>query len=117
MGDLADLVMLAQDYTWVMVAGIWITVIIGGKMLDSRVKGNGSDIEELAESHQEVAQEVHTIDLKQDHIVERQEMVMETVGVNEQEIQELQQETARLDAQHDEGTFFRGGSRADPGDD
>lgn len=112
--------MMAQDYTWVMVAGIWITVIVAGRQLATRIEDNGNDIESLHEEHRQVESDLQRVDQKQDHIVSRQEMVLERMGMNEQEIQDLREDTARLDARHEnDDRFYRGGSSGQPdaGDD
>lgn len=117
MSWLLDLIEAAQAHTWVMVFVLWLTVVAGGKLIHGKVQDNGNDIEDLAEDHQKMAQEVHAIDLKQDHIVERQEVVLDKIGVNEQEIQELREEQARLDIKTKIDDAFYRGDGSDSGDD
>jgi len=117
MSWLLDLIEAAQAHTWVMVFVLWLTVVAGGKLIHAKVQDNGSDIEDLAEEHQQMAQEVHSIDMKQDHIVERQEVVLDQIGVNEQEIQELREEQARLDVKTKIDDVFYRGDGSDSGDD
>lgn len=122
MSWLLDLVELAQSHTWVMLLVLWLTVVAGGKVLHSNISTLDEDVGTLAENQDELQDEVQAVDLKQDHIVERQEMVLEQMGMNEQEIQELRERHARMEAQRqqrnqnpDEGSFFRGGSHAADG--
>ena len=113
MSELQGLVEVANAYTGIMVALLWIAVPVGYKLLQSDIEDNGSDIEDLATDHAKVQSDLQRVDQKQDHIVSRQEMVLEQMGMNEQEIQDLQQETARLDERHEQDDqFFRGGSRS-----
>jgi len=94
-----------------MILGMWITAIVGMRYLNTQIQENGSDIEEVADEQQVLESDLQRVDQKQDHIVNRQEMVLERVGMNAQEIQEIQEETARLDERHQaEDTFYRGGS-------
>lgn len=112
MSWLADLVTLVQTHTWVMLLILWLTVVIGGRMIQTSVDELDSDVGTLAENQSDLATEVQAVDMKQDHIVERQEMVLEQMGMNEQEIQELRERHARMEAQREDsrGDFFRGGS-------
>lgn len=116
---LADLVEVANAYTGIMVAFLWLAGGIGFRLLKNEIEDNGSEIETLHEEHAETMQDLQRVDQKQDHIVSRQEMVLERMGMNEQEIQELREDTARLDERHQQGDspFYRGGSnsQADPG--
>lgn len=89
MAGLADLVPLANQYTGIMVAMLWISGGIGWRMLNSRLEDNGDQIDSLAAGQQNLHKKVQRVDLKQDHIQERQEVVMDRVGVNENQIQEL----------------------------
>jgi hypothetical protein len=108
MAGLLDLVQLANNYTGIMVAFLWIAAGIGWKLLQNDIEDNGSDIESLADDHQEVREDLLQVDQKQDHVVQRQEIMLERLGMNEQEIQELREDTARLDAHHEQGDFYRG---------
>lgn len=117
MAGLMDLVELANSYTGIMVAMLWIAVPVGWKMLQSDIQDNGSDIEDLAEDHQRVEGQVNRVDQKQDHIVERQEVVLNRLGASEQEIQDLREQHARLDERQADDTFYRGSRSGTSGDD
>lgn len=100
MPGLGELIEITNQNTGVMVAFLWLAGGIGFRFLQSDIEDNGSDIEDLAETHSDFRQDIHRVDAKQDHIVNRQEMVLERMGMNEQEIQDLREDTARLDAQY-----------------
>jgi len=117
MSGLSGLVDVANQYTGIMVAMLWVAAAIGYRLLDSDIQDNGADIEALAEDHEKVQDDLQRVDQKQDHIVSRQEMMLERMGMNEQEIQELREETARLDERHDSRDDFYRGPPSDPGDD
>jgi len=108
---LSGLVELAQQHTWLMVLLLWLTVLVGGRLIHRDVQENGEDLESLEVDHQNLANQVQVLDLKQDHIVERQEIVMDRVGVNEQEIQDLR---IRHAAEEGDDFFRGGGSDVDP---
>ena len=119
MAGLADLVQLANNYTGIMVALLWIAAGIGWKMLQNDIEeaDNTEEIASLAEDHQRVESQVNRVDQKQDHIVERQAVVLNRLGASEQEIQELREDTARLDERHERNDdFLRGGSQGSGGD-
>jgi chromosome segregation ATPase len=117
MPGLVDLIDLAQQNTWLMVVLLWL----GSGLAYQSITGS---IEDLADQQEEFDQELRTvgeqvtrIDQKQDHVVSRQEMILERMGMNAQEIQELQEETARLDEIYEQGThFYRGSSESNSGD-
>ena len=116
MAGLVDLIDLAQQNTWLMVLLLWLGTGLAYRSITS-------DIDDLAQQHSElesdvdgVGEQVNRVDQKQDHLVSRQEMILERMGMNAQEIQELQEETARLDEKHQQGEFYRGSS-SDTGDD
>lgn len=114
MVGLADLVAFTNEYTGVMVAFLWVAAGVGYRLLKSGINENHDDLELLAADHQGVRQDLHRVDQKQDHIVQRQEVMLDRLGMNEQEIQDLREEHARLDAETpDRNDFYRGS----PGDD
>ena len=114
MAGLVDLIELAQQNTWLMVLLLWLGTGLAYRSITS-------DIDDLAQQHSElesdvdgVGEQVNRVDQKQDHLVSRQEMILERMGMNAQEIQELREETARLDEKHQhDGDFYRG--KTDPG--
>lgn len=117
-GGLADLVQLANQYTGLMIAILWVAAGVGWKLIQQNIDEVATEVDGLAKDHQETHEQVNRVDQKQDHIVERQEMMLERLGMNEQEIQELREENARLDALHDrDDTFYRGASSESPGGD
>jgi len=86
---LADLVQVSNQYTGIMLALLWLAVPIGWRMLNSRVQDNGEQIDSLADDHDVLESKVQRVDLKQDHVQKRQEVIMDRVGVNENQIQEM----------------------------
>lgn len=117
MAGLVDLIDLAQNSTWLMVLLLWLGTGLAYRSITS-------DIEDLSQQHDgleadvdQVSDQVNRVDQKQDHVVSRQEMILERMGMNSQEIQELREETARLDEKHQQGSDFYRGSTSDPGDD
>jgi len=115
MAGLADLVQLANAYTGIMVAMLWIAAGIGFRLLQNDIEDNSDDLDSLAQDHQAVSSDLQRVDQKQDHVVQRQEIMLERLGMNEQEIQELREETARLDENVPDSDFYRG-SQAGGGD-
>ena len=111
MVGLADLITLAQEHTWLMVVLLWLGTGLAFRSLKNEQQNIHDDVDSLATNQDQMAEQVNRVDQKQDHVVSRQEKMMERMGMNAQEIQELQQETARLDERHQQGdTFYRGGS-------
>lgn len=118
MSGLSGLVEVANQYTGVMVAMMYLAAAIGYRLLDSDIRENGADIEGLADEHRKAQDDLQRVDQKQDHIVSRQEIMLERLGMNEQEIQDLREETARLDERHanDSRDDFYRGPRSDSGE-
>lgn len=116
MAGLVDLIQLAQRNTWLMVLLLWLATGLGFRSITNDIEDLSENQEALDEDVNEVAEQVNRMDQKQDHVVSRQEMMLERMGMNAQEIQELREETARLDEAHQQGEFYRG-SKADEGDD
>lgn len=111
MVGLADLVTLAQDHTWFMVVLLWLGTAAAYRSLHNDITETQTDVEAMEAGQEQIAEQVNRVDQKQDHVVSRQEMILERMGMNAQEIQELREETARLDERHQqEDTFFRGGT-------
>lgn len=118
MVGLADLITLAQDYTWLMILLLWLGSGLAFRSLKNEQAEIHSDVEALDQNQDQMADQVNRVDQKQDHVVERQEMILERMGMNAQEIQELQEETARLDERHQQDdTFYRGSPSGSSGDD
>ena len=117
MAGLADLVALAQDHTWFMVVLLWLGTAAAYRSLHSDISEMESDLESVSDSQDQIEEQVNRVDQKQDHIVSRQEMVLERMGMNAQEIQELREDTARLDERHQaEDDFYRGNASDSAGD-
>lgn len=117
MVGLLDLVELAQQHTWFMVVLLWLGTGLAYRSLHSDIQDVDSDVSTLSSNQDQMAEQVNRVDQKQDHLTSRQEMMLERMGVNAQEIQELREDTARLDERHQsESDFLRGGS-PDSGDD
>lgn len=109
-----DLVHLAQQHTWLMVLLLWLGSGLAYRSLHNDIEAAHDDVETLDENQDQIAEQVNRVDQKQDHIVSRQEMVLERMGMNAQEIQDLREETARLDERHQsEDDFLRGGSHGE----
>lgn len=104
MAGLLDLVQLAQDNTWMMVLLLIIGQIVIFRLGRSKLNTAATEREEIEETQEDITEQVNRVDQKQDHIVERQEMVLDQMGINSDEIASLREETARLNAKHDEGT-------------
>lgn len=112
MVGLEGLITLAQNYTWLMVVFLWIGTAAGFKVLHNDISDQQEDLEAVEAGQDQIAEQVNRVDQKQDHVVSRQEMILERMGMNAQEIQELREETARLDERHnhDDDSFYRGGT-------
>lgn len=111
MVGLADLVTLAQDHTWFMVVLLWLGTAAAYRSLHNDITETQDDVEAMEAGQEQIAEQVNRVDQKQDHVVSRQEMILERMGMNAQEIQELREETARLDERHQqEDDFYRGKS-------
>ncbi|AGM11279.1 hypothetical protein HHTV1_23 [Haloarcula hispanica tailed virus 1] len=116
-GWILDLIELAQQNTWFTVVLLWIGTAVAYRSLHNDIQETHDDVDSLADSQGELAEQVNRVDQKQDHVVSRQEMMLERMGVNAQEIQELREDTARLDERHrQEDTFYRGGNSHGEGD-
>jgi len=114
MVGLLDLVNLAQNYTWLMVLLLWLGSGLAYRSLSNEQQQIHGDVETLDQNQGQMAEQVNRVDQKQDHVVSRQEMMLERMGVNAQEIQELREDTARLDERHQqEDTFYRGGTHGE----
>ena len=117
MAGLADLIELAQDHTWFTVVLLWLGAAAAYRSLHSDIAEMESDVESVSDSQDQIEEQVNRVDQKQDHIVSRQEMMLERMGLNAQEIQDLQEETARLDERHQaEDDFYRGSTSDSTGD-
>ena len=117
MAGLADLVTLAQDHTWFMVVLLWLGTAAAYRSLHSEITDIESDVESVSESQANIKEQVNRVGQKQNHIVSRQEMVLERMGMNAQEIQEIQEEQARLDVKTQmDDEFYRGDGSGSEGD-
>lgn len=128
MSELAGLVEMANQNTGVMIAFLWLSGTTAYKLVKSDIseveeltEENGNDIDELASDHQDVHADMVRMEQKQDHVVSRQERMMEQMGMNEQEIRELRENSARMDERNarqrnGNGDLYRG-SAPEMGDD
>jgi hypothetical protein len=116
MAGLVDLIDLAQQNTWLMVLLLWLGTGLAYRSITNDIGELSDQHGELESDVDQVSEQVNRVYQKQDHVVSRQEMILERMGMNAQEIQELREETARLDEKHQsDGDFYRG--NPDAGDD
>lgn len=101
MAGLAELYELAQQNTATMVFLLWLSAGAGYRLLSNQAKDNGEAIEDLEAVQSDIQKEVRLIDQKQDHILDTQESILERVADSEQELQDLREDHARIDAAGD----------------
>jgi len=97
---LADLVYLAQNYNWLMIVLLWLGAPYAYKSISNNISDMDEKVEGIGVNQAELSEQVNRLDQKQDHLGSRQEKMLERLGLNTDEIQELQRETARLDERH-----------------
>jgi len=105
MVGLADLVYLAQNYNWLMIVLLWLGAPYAYKSVDNNIADIDDKVEGIGVNQAELSEQVNRLDQKQDHLGSRQEKMLERLGMNTDEIQELQRETARLDERYRSDEF------------
>jgi len=108
MVGLADLVYLAQNYNWLMIVLLWLGAPYAYKSISNTISGMDEKVDGIGVNQADLSEQVNRIGQKQDHLGSRQEKMLERLGMNTDEIQELQRETARLDERHrHDDTYIR----------
>jgi chromosome segregation ATPase len=100
MVGVADAVYLAQNYNWLMIVLLWLGAPYAYKSIENNIHDIDDKVEGIGINQAELSEQVNRLDQKQEHLGSRQEKMLERLGMNKEEIQELQRETARLDERH-----------------
>jgi chromosome segregation ATPase len=113
----ADIVYLAQNYNWLMIVLLWLGAPYAYKSISNNISDMDEKVDGIGVNQAELSEQVNRLDQKQDHLGSRQEKMLERLGMNSDEIQELQRETARLDERHRQDDSSYGGPDSDSTED